>query len=252
MNPAATAGPLRCLLVDDEPLAHTVLHAYLDRLPGLATWAGSCYGAVEALTLLRTTPVDVLFLDVDMPELTGLELLRALPQLPQVVLCTAHATHALDAFELGVVDYLLKPIRFERFVKTVTRLHTLLAERTPTTAPATPVSAPAAASPAADALFLKTDAGTERVRFAELLYVEGYGNFVKCHTSAGRVLLTAETMKQMESSLPAAQFLRVHKSYLVNMACVERLSGNVLLIGGREVPVGSTFRADVLRRLQLR
>jgi DNA-binding LytR/AlgR family response regulator len=243
------AAPLRCLLVDDEPLAHTVLHAYLDRLPGLATWAGSCYGAVEVLTQLRTIPVDVLFLDVDMPELTGLELLRALPQLPQVVLCTAHATHALDAFELGVVDYLLKPIRFERFVKTVTRLHTLLAERSPV---ATPAPTPAAAPPASDSFFLKTDAGTERVRFAELLYVEGYGNFVKCHTSAGRTLLTAETMKQMESSLPATQFLRVHKSYLVNMACVERLSGNSLHIGGREVPVGSTFRADVLRRLQLR
>ena len=251
MNPAATSAPLRCLLVDDEPLAHTVLHAYLDRLPGLATWAGSCYGAVEALTLLRTTPVDVLFLDVDMPELTGLELLRALPQLPQVVLCTAHATHALDAFELGVVDYLLKPIRFERFVKTVTRLHTLPAER----APAAPVAAPVLlvpAPPAPDSLFLKTDAGTERVRFAELLCVEGYGNFVKCHLASGRTLLTAETMKQMESSLPTTQFLRVHKSYLVNMSCVERLSGNSLHVGGREVPVGSTFRADVLRHLQPR
>ncbi|WBO84695.1 LytR/AlgR family response regulator transcription factor [Hymenobacter yonginensis] len=246
------AAPLRCLLVDDEPLAHTVLHAYLDRLPGLATWAGSCYGAVEALTLLRTTPVDVLFLDVDMPELTGLELLRALPQPPQVVLCTAHATHALEAFDLGVVDYLLKPIRFERFVKTVTRLHTLLAERSPSPTPAAPASPPAAASPAPDSFFLKTDAGTERVRFSELLYVEGYGNFVKCHTAAGRTLLTAETMKQMESSLPATQFLRVHKSYLVNMTCVERLSGNSLHVGGREVPVGSTFRTDVLRRLQLR
>ncbi|AII51406.1 hypothetical protein N008_05330 [Hymenobacter sp. APR13] len=233
-------------------MAHTVLHAYLDRLPGLATWAGSCYGAVEALTLLRNTPVDVLFLDVDMPELTGLELLRALPQPPQVVLCTAHATHALEAFDLGVVDYLLKPIRFERFVKTVTRLHTLLAERSPVTALAAPAPPSAAPSPAPDSFFLKTDAGTERVRFSELLYVEGYGNFVKCHTAAGRTLLTAETMKQMESTLPVAQFLRVHKSYLVNMTCVERLSGNCLHVGGREVPVGSTFRTDVLRRLQLR
>lgn len=252
MNPTAIPAPLRCLLVDDEPLAHTVLHAYLDRLPGLATWAGSCYGAVEALTLLRTTPVDVLFLDVDMPELTGLELLRALPQLPQVVLCTAHATHALDAFELGVVDYLLKPIRFERFVKTVTRLHTLLAERTPATGPSSLAPTSAAALPTSDSFFLKTDAGTERVRFAELLCVEGYGNFVKCHLTSGRTLLTAETMKQMESSLPATQFLRVHKSYLVNMSCVERLSGNSLHVGGREVPVGSTFRADVLRHLPLR
>jgi DNA-binding LytR/AlgR family response regulator len=243
MSASPAPVPLRCLLVDDEPLAHTVLRTYLDRVPGLATWIGSCYGAVEALTLLRATPVDVLFLDVDMPELTGLELLRALPHPPQVVLCTAHATHALEAFELGVADYLLKPIRFERFIKTITRLHTAASDRDPTAAPPVAVPAP-------DSLFLKTDVGTERVRFTELRYVEGYGNFVKCHLATGRTLLTAETMKQMESELPAAQFVRVHKSYLVNLQFVERLSGNSLVVSGREVPVGSTFRAEVLRRLQ--
>jgi DNA-binding LytR/AlgR family response regulator len=222
------------------------MRAYLDRLPGLATWVGSCYGAVEALTFLQTTPVDVLFLDVDMPELTGLELLRALPQAPAVVLCTAHAAHALDAFDLGVVDYLLKPIRFERFIKTINRLHA--APAGPTAAPIAPP--PVAAEPATDSIFLKTDAGTERVRFADLRFVEGYGNFVKCHLTSGRVLLTAETMKQMESQLTAARFLRVHKSYLVNLASVERLSGNVLRVGGAEVPVGSTYRQDVLRALR--
>ncbi|SFQ57505.1 LytR/AlgR family response regulator transcription factor [Hymenobacter arizonensis] len=242
-------APLRCLLVDDEPLAHTVMRAYLDRLPGLVTWAGSCYGAVEALTFLRTTPVDVLFLDVDMPELTGLELLRALPQPPAVVLCTAHAAHAIDAYDLGVVDYLLKPIRFERFVKTISRLQAGSPPTSPAPAPAPPV---AQAPPAADSIFLKTDAGTERVRFADLHIVEGYGNFVKCHLASGRMLLTAETMKQMESQLPATQFMRTHKSYLVNLASVERLSGNVLLVGAREVPVGSTYRQEVLRQLHLR
>ena len=251
MNPDSAPAPLRCLLVDDEPLAHTVLRAYLDRLPGLAVWVGSCYSAVEALTLLRTTPVDVLFLDVNMPGLTGLELIRALPQPPAVVLCTAHADHALDAFDLGVADYLLKPIRFERFVKTISRL------QGPATPPAAAPIAPTAAPgnpPAAvvDSIFLKTDVGTERVRFAELLFVEGYGNFVKCHLATGRVLLTAETMKQMESQLPTSQFMRTHKSYLVNVASVERLSGNVLLVGACEVPVGSTYRQEVLRQLRLR
>ena len=104
--------------------------------------------------------------------------------------------------------------------------------------------------PTTDSLFLKTDAGTERVRFADLLFVEGCGNFVKCHLASGRVLLTAETMKQMESQLPAGQFVRVHKSYLVSLARVERLSGNVLRVGTRELPVGSTYRHDVLRHLR--
>ncbi|MGI4735690.1 MAG: LytR/AlgR family response regulator transcription factor [Janthinobacterium lividum] len=234
--------PLRCLLVDDEPLAHTVLRAHLDRLPGLVAWAGSCYGGAEALAQLHTTSIDVLFLDVDMPGLTGLDLLRALPQPPAVVLCTAHATHALDAFELGVADYLLKPIRFERFVKTISRLH---ASRP--VASAAPL--PAAMEPATTAIFLKTDAGTERVRVADLHFIEGYGNFVKCHLASGRVLLTAETMKQLESQLPATKFLRIHKSYLVNLASIERFSGNILVVGTHELPVGSTYRQEVLRHL---
>jgi two-component system LytT family response regulator len=235
---------LRCLIVDDEPLAHTVLRAYLDRVSGLASWAGSCYGAVEALTFLQTTPVDVLFLDVNMPELTGLEMLRALAQPPAVVLCTAHATYALDAFELGVADYLLKPIRFERFVKTITRLQ---ATRPQTEARILPPPA----EPVAEAIFFKTDAGTERVRFADLYFVAGYGNFVKCHLAGGRILLTAETMKQLAARLPSGQFLRIHKSYLVNLAHVERLSGNVLLVGAQELPVGSTYRQEVVRHLKV-
>ena len=247
--PAFPPAPLRCLLVDDEPLAHTVLRTYLDRLPGLATWAGSCYGAVEALTVLRATPVDVLFLDVDMPELTGVELLRALPQPPAVVLCTAHSTHALDAFELGVVDYLLKPIRFERFVKTITRLHAAgssAGQAAPSLLAPSPAAPPA---PPSEYIFLKTDLGTERVRLAELLFVEGYGNFVKCHLASGRVLLTADTMKHLEAQLPPPDFLRSHKSYLVGVAHIERLSGNCLRVGARELPIGSTYRQDVLRRL---
>jgi two-component system LytT family response regulator len=232
--------PLRCLLIDDEPLAHTVMRAHLERLPGLITWAGSCYSAVEALACLRTTLVDVLFLDVHMPGLTGLELARALPRPPAIVLCTAHADHAVDAFDLGVADYLLKPVRFERFVKTVSRLQ-LLAE------PLAPELMAPAELPAT--IFLKTDAGKERVRLADLLLVEGHGNFVKCHLATGRVLLTAETMKYMETQLSASQFVRLHKSYLANLMHVERLSGNLLVVGGRELPIGATYRQEVLRCL---
>ena len=237
--------PLRCLLVDDEPLAHTVLRAHLARLPGLVSWAGSCYDGAEALQSLLAAPADVLFLDVDMPGLTGLELLRALPQTPAVVLTTAHATHALEAYELGVADYLLKPIRFERFAKTIGRL-----PAAGPTGAAPSVAGFVGSAPLADSLFLKTDNGTERVRLNELLFIEGYGNFVKCHLAAGRVLLTADTLKHLASQLPAAGFVRTHKSYLVNVTHIERLSGNCLRVGSRELPIGNTYRHDVLRRLQ--
>ncbi len=245
---------LRCLLIDDEPLAHAVLRAHLARLPDLVAWAGSCYDGPEALQHLLREPADVLFLDVDMPGLSGLELLRALPPTgppPAVVLTTAHATHALDAYELGVADYLLKPIRFERFAKTVGRLRAGAPVPPPLVAAAPPVPAALTAADPAACLFLKTDLGTERVRLAELLFVEGYGNFVKCHLASGRVLLTAETLKHLESQLPPPEFLRVHKSYLVRVSAVERLSGNVLRVAGRELPLGNTYRQDVLRRLAM-
>lgn len=243
--PPTLPAPLRCLLVDDEPLAHTVLRSYLDRLPGLVSWAGSCYDGPEALRHLLATPVDVLFLDVDMPGLTGLELLRALPQAPAVVLTTAHAAHALAAYELGVVDYLLKPVQFERFVKTIGRLRS-----TALLSPG-PAAEPAAEMPTPEGLFLKTEAGSERVRLAELLVLEGYGNFVKVHQLAGRFLLTPTTLKQLEARLPTADFLRVHKSYLVNMAHIERVSGNHLRVGPHDIPLGNTYRQEVLRRLHI-
>lgn len=240
--------PLRCLLVDDEPLAHTVLRTYLARLPGLVSWAGSCYDGPEALQHLMTEAVDVLFLDVDMPGLTGLELLRALPQAPAVVLTTAHATHALDAYDLGVADYLLKPIRFERFAKTIGRLR---AVPPASPVPLLPAATPAVSAPLVEALFLKTDSGTERVRLPDLLFIEGCGNFVKCYLQSGRVLLTAETLKHLENHLPTAAFMRTHKSYLVNIAHIERLTGNCLQVGGRELPIGHTYRQDVLRRMKV-
>jgi DNA-binding LytR/AlgR family response regulator len=188
--------------------------------------------------------VDVLFLDVDMPGLTGLELLRALPQPPAVVLTTAHAAHALTAYELGVVDYLLKPIQFERFVRIIGRLR-----------PAPPLLLGPAAEPMGEAappegLFLKTEVGSERVRFAELL-LQGYGNFVKVHEVAAHLLLTPTTLKKLEERLPTPTFLRVHKSYLVNLVHIERVSGNYLQVGPRAIPVGNTYRQEVLRRLRI-
>ena len=237
--------PLRCLLVDDEPLAHTVLRAYLDRLPQLVRWAGSCYDGPEALHALLTAPVDVLFLDVDMPGLSGLELLRALPQPPAVVLTTAHAAHALTAYELGVVDYLLKPIHFERFVKTIGRL------RPAVSLLPGPVAPPTAAGSSPDGLFLKTEGGSERVRYTELLVLEGYGNFVKVHRLGARLLLTPTTLKELVDRLPALQFLRVHKSYVVNLTHVAQVSGNFLQVGPHQIPIGHTYRQDVLRRLHL-
>ncbi|WP_426491764.1 LytR/AlgR family response regulator transcription factor [Hymenobacter sp. 102] len=235
--------PLQVLIVDDEPLAHQVLQTYVERVAHLRV-AGHCYTAVEALTFLHQQPVDVVLLDVQMPEMSGLELLRALPHAPRVILTTAFSEFALEGYEYGVIDYLLKPIPFPRFLKAIARLPA--PEPTPAAAPPAPVSAPPAA-PAA--LLLRDGPTTHRVPLADITYLEAYGNYVKVHTPTGR-LVVPDTLRRLLTELPPARFLRVHKSFVVPLERVEQLQGNQLTIAGAVVPLGAAFRQEFLRQWQ--
>jgi len=229
--------PLRVLIVDDEPLAHEVLKAHVARVAHLHL-AGHCYTALEALTFLHEHPVDVLLLDLNMPEMTGLELLRALPRPPHTILTTAYSEFALESYEYGVVDYLLKPVSLPRFLRAIAKLPTA----TPAPAPAAP---PLAAPPAA--LLLRDGSTTHRVAPADIRWLEAYGNYVKVQTSAGRLVIT-DTFRHLLSQLPPADFMQVHKSYAVPLRLVERLEGNVLTVAGQALPLGAAFRQEFLRR----
>ena len=231
---------LRVLIVDDEPLAHDVLAAHVARVAHLEL-VGHCYTALEALSFLHEHPVEVLLLDLNMPEMSGLELLRALPRLPHTILTTAYSEFALESYEYGVVDYLLKPVSLPRFLKAVARL--------PPAAPVGPAAAPgpAPAGPAPAALLLRDGATTHRVLPADIRWLEAYGNYVKVQTSAGRLVVT-DTFRHLLSQLPAADFMQVHKSYAVPVRLVERLEGNVLTVAGQSLPLGAAFRQEFLRR----
>lgn len=233
------AAPLRVLIVDDEPLAHEVLKTYVARV-GHLELVGQCYTALEALTFLHQTPVDVLLLDLNMPEMTGLELLRALPRPPHTILTTAYSEFALESYEFGVVDYLLKPVSLPRFLKAVARL--------PAAAPA-PAAAPVAAAPPAApaALLLRDGTTTHRVLPADIRWLEAYGNYVKVQTIAGRLVIN-DSFRHLLSQLSPAEFMQVHKSYAVPLRLVERLDGNVLTVAGQELPLGAAFRQEFLRR----
>ena len=232
-----TTAPLTVLIVDDEPLAHDVLRTYVERVAHLRV-AGHCYTAAEALSFLHTQPVDVVLLDIQMPEMSGLELLAALPHPPHVILTTAHAEFALQGYEFGVVDYLLKPVPFPRFLKAVGRL------------PASPAMAASVASAGSTpaALLLRDGTTTHRVALADILWLEAYGNYVKVHTTAGRLVVTDTLRRLLAEELPATAFLRVHKSYVVPLKQIERLAGNQLTVrGGQVLPLGAAFRQDFLR-----
>lgn len=227
---------LSCLIVDDEPPAHVVLERYIEKLDRL-NLKGHCYNALDALNFLHQQSIDLLFLDIDMPELSGLELLSALKNPPRVILTTAYAEFALAGYEHGVVDYLLKPIRFERFIKAVDRLFL----------PKLETSQPSLilATSLPEQLFLNIDNALQKINPAEILYISAAGNYVKLHFKQQRPGLAHMTMQDLEQQLP--HFLRVHKSYLINVDFLSRLEGNrIFLQGGIEIPVGVSYKQRVI------
>jgi DNA-binding LytR/AlgR family response regulator len=224
---------LRCLIVDDEPPAHKVLESYINRIDNLIL-AGNCYTAFEAINFLHKHQVDIIFLDIEMPDLSGVEMLSSLHNAPSVIFTTAYSQFALKGYDLGVCDYLLKPIRFERFLKSVNRLIESKINNSPE-----------------QFFFVKKDGNLHKINFAEIKFVEAYGNFVKIHI-VDDVILTAETLTEIQSRLPETLFLRVHKSYLVNIDKISKIYGNQIYVGVPIIPIGSSYRKDVLLRLNIR
>lgn len=231
---------LKCLIVDDEPPAHKVLENYIGKLHSL-TLVGNCYNAIEALNFLHENTVDILFLDINMPELSGLEMLQTLSKPPVVILTTAYSEYALQSYEFGVTDYLMKPIRFDRFLKAINRVLTLKNnENTITSAPEKTTQ------PKETSFFLKVDGAQRKVRFSDILYIKSKGNFVRLHCENER-LMTAETLSNMEKKLSEYGFLRVHKSYVVNLEKVNGLEGNRLILKEEKIPIGNSYKQGVLK-----
>lgn len=224
---------LRCLIIDDEPLAHRIILKYAENLSDLEI-VGQCYLATEALPLLSGEEVDLIFLDINMPVLKGLDFLRTLRHPPLVVVTSAYEEFALESYELDVVDYLHKPFRFERFLSAVDRVR----QRIPPT--------PSKASGDTDEkthLFVKSDKRTVSIVLKEITHLESYGNYVKIW-SGGEFVLTPSTLTNLTEQLPAGDFLRIHKSFTVNWRAIDFTEGNVVrLSSGTEIMVGKNYRA---------
>ncbi len=222
--------PTRCLIVDDEPLAHQVLKQFIAQTPGLVL-GGQCRHALDAHEHLRQHPVDLLFLDIEMPLVTGLNFLKTLPAPPATILTTAYREYAYEGFELNVLDYLLKPFSYERFQKAVARYQ-----------PPAPAAAPAAADPH---LLLKEQGSLLKVAHRDILYVEGCKDYVKIVT-ATKTYLHHATMKEMVDTL-GARFVRVQRSFIVAAAHIKLLQPEqVVLTAGDEIPIGNSYKADLL------
>ncbi|RFP67070.1 DNA-binding response regulator [Hymenobacter lapidiphilus] len=234
---------MTCVILDDEPLALDLLADYCAQVPGLEL-VGQFDDALAALAFLQDNPVDVVFLDIHMPRLTGVQLAQLLPQPgPRIVFTTAYDQYAVRSYELSAADYLLKPIAFERFVQAVQRVRQQLMAAAPAAtppAPAAPESAPAAAAPD-DAMFVKNEHRLQRVAFDDLLYIEGMKEYLMLYTTTGKVL-TLQSFRRLEEVLPPERFARIHKSFLVALSRIEHVERGKVQVAGRLLPIGDTYR----------
>ncbi|MCA8833222.1 LytR/AlgR family response regulator transcription factor [Hymenobacter pini] len=245
---------LRCIAVDDEAYASRLLAAYIQKIPGLEL-VGTTTNPIEALQWVQADRVDLVFLDIQMPELTGLQFLKVCGSRCKVILTTAYPEYALQGYEHDVVDYLLKPIAFDRFLRAVQKAQALLVPATSLAVSAAPLPvAPAPAAPAATGyLFVKGESKNKflRVSHADILYAEALGNYVTLFV-AGQRLITYQTLKELAAQLPQPPFLRVHKSFLVAVDKISMVDGNTVYIGERAIPVGETYRESLYRLVRER
>jgi len=229
---------LRTLIIDDEALARQVLRDYVTKTPSLKL-IGECSDGISALLFLQSNAVDLLLLDINMPEISGLELLATLSQPPKVILTTAYSEYALESYEFGVVDYLMKPINFARFLKAINRVLGTAANNTST---AREVSS----SPSY--LAIKHDGMALQLPHNQLLYIKSFGNYLRLITK-DKTYTILETLTNMAEQLPS-QFQRIHKSYIVNVEKIDRLDGSRIFIGERDLPLSPMYKLMLKEKLK--
>jgi len=230
---------LRVLIVDDEPLAQEVIERYLKNINELEL-VGKCSNALEAFEVLHNEHIDLMFLDISMPVISGIDFLRSLRMAPAVIITTAYPDFALQGYELDVIDYLVKPISLERFMKAVNKVIDRIKKPAPVIVESKQIKA--------DYMFVKCDQKLIKIRFNDIDYIEGMKDYVKIFTT-DRMIVTLHTMKFFENNLPSHIFIRIHKSYIVNVDAIKTISGNELEINQTRIPIGNSFKDNVLKHI---
>lgn len=230
---------IRCLLADDEPIARQILEKYIQEIPYLEL-VGQCKNAFEVLEILQTEDIGLLFLDINMPKLSGLSLLKSMRIKPEVIITTAYSEYALEGFELAVADYLLKPFSFERFMQAVMKVQQ---KQNITTIPS-PISTQ---ENLPTSLFIKSDKKLIKVAFEDITHVEAYGNYIKVY--ANKMILSPITLSDFLDKLPS-DFMRIHKSFVVNFTHLQSIEGNLMTLHNDvKLTIGKSYRKAVLERV---
>jgi len=232
---------MKCIAIDDEPLALDVIEDYAEKVPFL-NMTGTFSNAIEAFEFLQDNEVDLIFLDIQMPHLNGVDFIRSLNRVPMIIFTTAYQEYALEGFELNAVDYLIKPISLERFLKAANKARRLynIEENEP-------------ASYHLEHLMIKVEYSTINIRLKDILYVQGVKDYLKIVTDK-KSYLTKNTMKNIENKLPSDRFLRVHKSYFISLEKIDAIERNRIIIGKDRIPVGDNYKKTfnfIIDRLRL-
>lgn len=225
---------LQCYIIDDELPAINILKSYVQKTPELAL-VGSNTNALEVLSWLNETAIDLLFLDIQMPDITGIEFLQLLKNPPLVVFTTAYEEYALQGYELDIIDYLVKPIPFSRFLKAVNKANKFHEKSVP-------------ALPEEQFLFVKSDYQTIKIAFDKILYIEGLKDYVKIYTTE-KMVMTRLNLKGIGEKLPPKQFIRVHRSYIVSFSKIDAFQKGQIKIGKKQISVGTTYQKALFKRL---
>lgn len=224
---------ITCMIVEDEPASQDILKHYIADVPDLIL-TRVCNHALDANEVLAKESVQVMFLDVNMPKLSGINFYKSLPRPPLVIFTTAYPEYAIDGFEVDAVDYLVKPFPFERFLRAVNKLREKLQ------APSTP--------PSGNYILLNADKKLYKVKHTDIHFVEAFGDYIKVHLH-DQVIIVHETMQGMQQQLPENLFARVHKSFIIALDHFQYIDGNTVIVGSRRVPIGQTYKNDFLKRI---
>ncbi len=226
-----------CLIVDDEPIAIRVIKNHLTGFKNLQL-LGECSNAIEAVEILSQTKIDLIFLDIQMPEITGVEFLKNLDQHPKVIFTTAYREYAIEAFELDVVDYLLKPISLPRFTKAITRFYSRMSNSSGHVAQLNSTQT------IPDYIFLKSDKKRHKVLYSDILFFESFGDYLNAYTKKGKITIK-ERISHLEGQLPRQQFLRVHRGYIISISKISAILPGMIEIEHHKIPIGRSYKQKV-------
>jgi len=234
---------MKCLIIDDEPLAQRVIERYIENISFLEVTA-KCNNAVEAIEVLHNNAIDLILLDINMPKLSGMDFLKTLKNPPLVIITTAYAEFAIQGYELDVLDYLMKPFSFERFLKAIQKAEEI---RRSKDVPLHELSIPDKQEE--EFIFIKSSKKTYKVNLKEILYIEALGDYVKIYTS-DKMIISYQSLKNIETLLPTKQFPRIHKSFIISLSKIDLIIGNQIKIKDRMIPIGTNFKSEFERLIR--